>query len=119
MVVHEKIREKFEIHRCRFEVIGFLRDGEPSVDGHDMLRRVVQNNGKMTAEEEESYIMKYRTGLPVVFQSFKLITRRHHPSNSRFISEIYFNHGRRTWAQFWRDLDDECDRSVLFVHSCV
>lgn len=113
VVINEKIMGKFRIQSRVYEVVDFLDPTKLPVDCDEMLRRAAKENGGAIGEEDEEYILKYRSQLPRELQRCRLITGRRHPGNRRFISEIYCRDGQ--WRQFWRELDDQYDSHTFVV----
>lgn len=58
MAAHNTTMILFEIGGCKFEGVGFLNEGERSVDGDEMLTRTaVENHGAIGEEQKVKFSM--------------------------------------------------------------
>ena len=117
-MTHKDICIKFEATRRgetrRFEAVGFLKDGEPSVDGDEMLRRVPNAIG----EEDSNFLDECasqdwsRELLP-----YYLATNRRYPGYQRHVR--YFRQISDRWVRGWHGLDIQWYRGALVLRRCA
>ncbi len=125
MAAHKDIRIPFEIEGRRFEAVGLLKEGEPPVDGDEMLARTAGENGGAIGEEDEMFLREHLLVPPeALWWPRLLVTNRRPPDdlryygiNSRCVSCFSFIHGRL--LQFWHSLDDRWPDLCLVVRRCT
>ncbi len=112
-MAHKDIRKQFEVKGRRFEAVGFLEEGEPSVDGDEMLKRTNGENGGVIGEEDEGYIGQYHDQLPVELQRYWLVTNRFHNGQRHFLNLFWFYDGR--WDRDWHELNRQWREHYIVV----
>lgn len=98
-----KYRIKFFVGDRCYEAVSFLKEGEPSVGGDEMLRRAATENSGVIGVEDERYIAERLDNLPVELRRYWLVTNRRYPGDPRVIAGLDFDSG--WWCQGWGRLD--------------
>ena len=80
-VTHKDICVKFVIKDAngsehRFEAIGFLNEGESSVSGCEMLKRISEKNGGAIGKKDADFLWEYRGQLPEKLHQYYLVTNQ-------------------------------------------
>lgn len=116
MAAHQDILITFEVEDRRYEAVGFIREGETSVDGDEMLRRTAGKNGGAIGEEDVSFLRERRGQLPDTLRPYWLVTGQRDPDNPRYVSYLYF-YGIG-WCQGWNWLGHQWNDYYLVVRRC-
>jgi hypothetical protein len=117
--IHNKIRKLFEVKDKatneirRFEAVGFLCEGEPSVDGNTMLSRTSGENGGAIGEEDEKFIWKHCYLLPTEFWPHDLVTNRRDPEYPHHV--LFFDCSCGKWYRSRESLDEQWGENALVV----
>lgn len=101
IVAHRDIRIPFTIADRHYEAVGFLNEGEESVDADTMFVRTAMENGGAIGEEDDDYIWAHRDQIPTQLQGYWPATNRHNIPEQmpRHIRCYGFYDGR--WDRGW------------------
>ena len=114
MSTHAEIRIPFTVDGRNFEAVGFLREGEPSVSGDEMLRRVPDAIGEEDAKFlDERYGQDWSRDL----WPYWLATAWRGPAYPRYVR--FFDRYGGGWDRCWSYLDDQWHVCVLVVRRCA
>lgn len=112
--IHKEIRIVFTVDGRSFNAVGFLEEGEPSVEGKIMLDRVAGERGGVIGEEDEDFLYKRAGKLPKELQEYHLVMGRRFPGHQQYISCHYFD-GKGGWRRDWYNLNRQWDNFFLVV----
>ena len=113
MPTHQEIRISFELHGRRYEAVGFLPNGQSSVNVQEMFRLTDVEKGGAIGEDDETHFLKYRTELPNSLERYALVTKRALPGNPR--SYAYYRSYVRSWSRDWLASEAKCTEMHLVV----
>ena len=110
MAAHKDIRIQFTMEDRHFEAVEFLNEGEDSVSGDEMLRRVPDAIG-----EEDTNFLEKRVGQDWSrdLWPYRLATNRRDPGDQRRV-RFFYRSGFR-WDRDWRRLDGQWHGYALVV----
>lgn len=86
MSVHKDILINFKIDGSRFEAVGFLNNGESSVDGETMLSRTAGENGGAIGYEDATFLRQRFLKFPKKLRKHCLVTNQRFPDKQDQIS---------------------------------
>ena len=102
-MIHKDIRITFKVKGRRYEAVGFLNDGEPSVDGETMLSRTAGENGGAIGKEDVAFLLEHPSKFPKKLQKYYLATGKRDPAGPHGVSGFCGND--RRCSRSWRSLD--------------
>ncbi len=88
-----------------YEILGFLKEGEKSIVGHEMIKRVKEMNAHL-GQDDGQYLLDHQQDIPESLRGkvYFAFTDWRHPDNSGRISSVCWYGGR--WIRDWYWLDD-------------
>lgn len=112
---HEDIRITFVSGdgKRTYEAVGFLKEGETSVNGDTMLERTASKNGGAIKDDDWDYLREHGFQPNPELEKYYLATDRRNPDNPRSVS--YFFRYDDVWGEDWHDLGRQWHRLGLVV----
>lgn len=107
---------EFTVGDRRFEAVGFLKEGERSVSGDEMLERTAGENGGAIGEEDEAFLRQHLEELPEALRRYYLVTGRRNPYRPQYVSCFLF--ASDGWFQCWLWLVNRWRDGGLVVRRC-
>jgi len=117
-MAHKDVRIEFMVGDRRFEAVRFLKEGEVSVSGDEMLARTAGQNGGAIGEEDEKFLREHLGELPTKLRGYWLVTDRRSPDHPRDVSCFVFFDGGG-WCRDWDWLGGQWGDDGLVVRRCV
>lgn len=117
MGAHKDICIKFEVDGLKFEAVGFLSEGERSVDGDTMLSRTAGENGGAIGEADWTFLSERTNQFPTELRRYYLATGRRRPGLPRLVS--CFGWSGLRWCQDWYYLGHRWSDYGLVLRRCT
>lgn len=117
-MTHKDIRIPFEVGGRNFEAVGFLKDGESSVDGKTMLSRIAEENGGAIGQEDVAFLSERRNNFPKEIRRYTLATGIHKPGGPQDVSCFVWGDGDQ-WYRGWLFLEGQWDDHFLVLRRCA
>lgn len=116
IMVRKGVRILFEVDGRRYEAVEFLREGETSVLGDEMLRRAAGENGGAIGTDDCLFLQKRLGKLPPELNRYMLVTNRRYPGYPHDV--LYFDRDNGRWLVRWRLLEYRWFDYHLVVRRC-
>lgn len=96
-----------------YELLGFLKEGEKSIVGHEMVKRSKEMNAHL-GQDDGQYLLDHQQDIPVSLRGKVafVFTNWRRPDSSDDVCRVYWNDGRwvRGWLWLGRDYWNDDDR---------